>query len=120
MTTHHTDVFASTYQSIVELMAMHPRPTAIFAANDERAISAIAALTDHALRVPDDMAIVSIDNIGIAGMIRPGLTTGDVPKKQMATNALQVLMNQKQFQDRQAASVVLPVRLIVRDSCGGK
>ena len=120
LATDEADVFESTYQSTVEIIGMHPRPTAIFAANDERAISAMAALHDRGLRVPEDVAIVSIDNIGIAGMIRPGLTTVDVPKKRMAAYALQVLMMQKQFQNRQAASVVLPVQLIVRDSCGAK
>jgi DNA-binding LacI/PurR family transcriptional regulator len=118
--TDHAHVFESTYQATLQLIEMRPRPTAIFAANDERAISAIAALHDHALRVPQDMAIVSIDNISIAKMIRPGLTTVDVPKKRMAAYALQVLMMQKQFQNRQAASVVVPVQLIVRDSCGGR
>lgn len=119
-TTDQTHVLASAYQSTVEIIQMSPRPTAIFAANDESAISAIAALHDYGLRVPDDIAIVSIDNIGVAEMIRPGLTTVDVPKKRMAAYALQVLMLQKQFQNQQAASVVLPAQLIIRESCGAK
>ena len=95
-----------------------PRPTAIFAANDESAISAIAAMHDHGVRVPQEMAVVSIDNIGMAEMIRPSLTTVDIPKRRMATYAMQVLMMQKQFNSRQAASIVLPTELIVRESCG--
>ncbi len=119
-TTAQAHVLSSAYQSTVEIIQMSPRPTAIFAANDESAISAIAALHDHGLRVPDDVAIVSVDNIGVAEMIRPGLTTVDVPKKRMAAYALQVLMLQKQFQNRQAASVVVPTQLIIRESCGAK
>jgi DNA-binding LacI/PurR family transcriptional regulator len=119
-TIDQTHVLQSAYQSTVEIIQMHPRPTAIFAANDESAISAIAALQDHNLNVPEDIAIVSIDNIGLAGMIRPGLTTVDVPKKRMASYALQVLMLQEQFQDRPAASIVLPTKLVIRESCGAK
>jgi len=111
-------VLSAAYQSAVEILQMRPRPTAIFAANDESAISAIAALRDHGVRVPQDMAVVSIDNIGLAEMIRPSLTTVDVPKRRMASYAMQVLMLQKQFKDQQSASIVLPTELIVRESCG--
>jgi DNA-binding LacI/PurR family transcriptional regulator len=118
--TEQSHVLPSAYQSTVEILQLSPRPSAIFAANDESAISAMAALHDHGLSVPQDIAIVSIDNIGLAGAVRPGLTTVDVPKKRMASYALQILMLQEQFQDRQAASIVLPTELIIRESCGAK
>jgi len=111
-------VLPSAYQSTIEIIQMQPRPTAIFAANDESAISAIAALHDHGVRVPQDIAIVSIDNISLASMIRPSLTTVDIPKKRMAAYAMQVLMLQKEFKDQKSASIVLPTELIVRESCG--
>jgi DNA-binding LacI/PurR family transcriptional regulator len=113
-------VLSAAYQSTVEILQMQPRPTAIFAANDESAISAIAALHDHGIRVPQDVAVVSIDNIGLAEMIRPSLTTVDVPKRRMAAYAMQVLMLQKQFKDQKSASIVLPTELIIRESCGAK
>ena len=111
---------SSAYEATVEILQLNPRPTAIFAANDESAISAIAALHDYGIKVPQEIAIVSIDNIGIAEMIRPSLTTVDVPKRRMASYAMQVLMLQKQFKDQKAASIVLPTELIVRESCGAK
>jgi len=111
-------VLASSYQSTVQITRLEHRPTAIFAANDEMAISAIAALHDQGVRVPQDVAVVSIDNIDLAEMVRPSLTTVDVPKRRMAAYAMQVLMLKKQFRDQQSASVVLPTKLIVRESCG--
>jgi len=113
-------VLSSAYGATVEILQMHPRPTAIFAANDERAISAIAALHDHDVKVPQDIAIVSIDNIDVSKMIRPSLTTVDVPKRRMASYAMQVLMLKEQFKDQKAASIVLPTELIIRESCGAK
>jgi len=113
-------VLAAAYQSAVDILQIEPCPTALFAANDEGAISAIAAFHDHGVRVPQDIAVVSIDNIGLAEMIRPSLTTVDVPKRRMASYAMQVLMLQKQFKDQQSASIVLPTELIVRESCGAK
>jgi DNA-binding LacI/PurR family transcriptional regulator len=108
----------SAYVHAVDLLKMTPRPTAIFTANDESAIAAIAALHDLGLRVPEDVAITSIDDIELASMIRPALTTVDVPKRRMGAYAIQFLISQRELLSPQSASMVLPVELIVRDSCG--
>jgi DNA-binding LacI/PurR family transcriptional regulator len=115
-----SQVLASAYQLTLKIILSKPRPTAIFCANDESAISALAALRDHAIQIPEEIAVVSIDNIGLSGMIRPSLTTVDVPKRRMASYAMQILMLQKQFNNQQAASIVLPTELIIRESCGAK
>ena len=111
-------VIASAYDLTVEILKLNPLPTAIFAANDESAISAIAALHDHCIKVPEDIAIVSIDNIEMAAMIRPSLTTVDVPKKRMASYAMQLLLLNEQVEHQQSASLVVPTELIIRESCG--
>jgi len=113
-----SQVLSSAYDATVEILQLQPRPTAIFAANDESAISAIAALHDNCVKVPQDIAIVSIDNIDMARMIRPSLTTVDVPKRQMASYAMQLLLLKEQFKDQQSASIVVPTELIIRESCG--
>jgi DNA-binding LacI/PurR family transcriptional regulator len=115
-----SNVLTSAYDATVEILQLDPRPTAIFAANDESAISAIAALHDNCVKVPDEMAIVSIDNIEISKMIRPSLTTVDVPKREMASYAMQLLLLNEQFKDQQSASIVVPTELIIRESCGAK
>jgi DNA-binding LacI/PurR family transcriptional regulator len=116
--TDPTNMLPSSYELTTQILKLKPRPSAIFAVNDESAIAAIAAIQDQGLRVPDDIAIVSVDNTAVAALIRPGLTSVDVPKRRMATYALQVLMMQKQFEDNHAASIVLPTKLVVRESCG--
>lgn len=115
-----SNAIISAYESTAQILQLTPKPTAIFCANDESAISAIASLRDHGIRVPQDMAITSIDNIGMAEMIRPSLTTVDVPKKQMVDYAMQILLLHEQIRDQQSASIVLPIELIVRESCGAK
>lgn len=113
-------VISSAYDATVEILKLHPRPTAIFAANDESAISAIAALHDHCIKVPQDIAIVSIDNIEMAKMVRPSLTTVDIPKRRMASLAMQLILLQEQVEDQHPASIVVPTELIIRESCGTK
>jgi LacI family transcriptional regulator len=110
----------SAYQHTVDLLEAGKRPTAMFTANDESAIAAIAALHDRGLRVPDDVAITSIDDIELASMIRPALTTVNVPKRRMGRYAIQFLISQRDILSSQSASMVLPIELIVRDSCGAR
>jgi LacI family transcriptional regulator len=70
------------------------------------------------LTIPDDVAIVSIDNIELSSMVRPALTTVNVPQQELARHAVQFLIAQRDLPERQAASVLLPIELIVRESCG--
>jgi LacI family transcriptional regulator len=108
----------SAYQQTLDLLTSGKAITAIFASNDEAGIAAIAALHDQGLRVPDDVAITSIDDIELASMVRPALTTVNVPIRRMGTYAIQFLISQREILSPQAASIVLPIELIVRDSCG--
>ncbi len=110
----------SAYPLTIDLIKVDEPPTALFAANDEAAITAIAALHDSGLRVPDDIAIVSIDNIELASVIRPALTTVSVPQYNLGRYAIQFLMSRRDFSMPQPASMVLSVELIVRESCGAR
>ena len=94
--------------------------TAIFTATDEAAIGAMAAVKDFGLRVPEDIAVASIDNIELAGMVRPALTTVDIPKHLLARMAIQSLQTQKAFPGQSQVSTMLPTKLIIRESCGAK
>ncbi len=106
------------YQAVQALLALPRPPTALFTASDEVAIGALAALHDLGRRVPDDVALASIDDIEFAGIIRPALTTVHVPKEQFGVYALQMLAMRQAYPDSKPASVVLPTELVVRQSCG--
>ena len=110
----------SAYDIIARQIQSKVKFTAIFTATDEAAIGAMAAVKDHGLRVPEDVAIVSIDNIELASMVRPALTTVDIPRLALARFAIQSLQTQKAFPDQAQVSMLLPTKLIVRDSCGAK
>ena len=115
-----SNIYASSYPLTEKLLRVTPRPTALFTASDEIAISAMAALHDHGLSIPQDIALASIDNIEMASIVRPSLTTVDVPKRQMASLALQVLVAGKKNKKADPESLVLPTELIVRESCGAQ
>ena len=106
------------YEDMLQLLEVNPRPTAVFAANDEIAVGVLGALYDQNVRVPDEMAIVSIDDLPFAALLRPALTTVRVPRRQMGIQALRMLALQAAYPDTVPVSMVLPTELIVRQSCG--
>jgi LacI family transcriptional regulator len=113
-------ILPSAYELTVELMTTNPAMTALFAANDESAIAAMAAIHDYGLRVPEDIAIVSIDNTDIASLVRPALTTINIPRHEMGEYALRFLLSQRDHPMTPSPSMILPIELIVRESSGAK
>ncbi|WP_298287744.1 LacI family DNA-binding transcriptional regulator [Novosphingobium sp.] len=70
-----------------KLLAANPRPTAIFASNDEMAAGVLHAARKQGLSVPEDLSIVGFDDTAIAAHIWPPLTTVRWPIKAMAKSA---------------------------------
>ncbi len=108
------------YTGTLRLLKLKTPPTAIFAACDEVAIGVLGALQDQKLTVPNDMALISIDDIDLARIVRPALTTIRIPRQQMGTLALRILAMQAAYPDTQPVSTVLRTELVVRQSCGAK
>ena len=95
------------------------RPDAVFAANDMMAIGCLAALGEAGLRVPDDIALAGFDDIPIARYLAPALTTIRVPIAALGSAALEALVKAlKTPPTADNPTTVLPVELVVRNSCG--
>jgi LacI family transcriptional regulator len=73
------------------LFALDPRPTAIFASNDDMAAAAVAVAHRHGLDVPADIAICGYDDTAMATTIWPELTTIRQPVADMARAAIELL-----------------------------
>jgi len=108
------------YERAFQLLELSPRPTAMLAASDESAIGILRAFHERRVKVPDDVALVSIDDIELAAFVQPALTTVRVPRRQMGMYALHMLAMHEAHPHIQPASMVLPTELIVRQSCGAK
>ncbi|WP_019136605.1 LacI family DNA-binding transcriptional regulator [Cellulomonas massiliensis] len=75
-----------------ELLAAHPDLDGIFVASDLMATGALGVLAEHGRSVPDDVAVVGYDNIGVAATTTPPLTTVIQPVAAMARAAGSRLM----------------------------
>ncbi|MDB5439887.1 MAG: transcriptional regulator, LacI family [Caulobacteraceae bacterium] len=95
------------------LLALRPRPTAIFAANDEMAAGLLQAARNHSLRVPEELSIVGYDDFKIAMVVYPQLTTIRSPSRMIAQIAGEMLLGRKA---EDAAGDDLRPSLVVRGS----
>ncbi|HEX4214970.1 MAG TPA: LacI family DNA-binding transcriptional regulator [Candidatus Dormibacteraeota bacterium] len=96
------------------LRLQHP-PTAVVTINDMYAIGACAAAREESMRVPEDVSVVGFDDIVLAGLFNPPLTTVRQPLQEMARYAIDIVRERGHDED-QAASVVMAPRLVTRES----
>ncbi len=75
------------------LMALDTPPTAIIAGNDLAAIGAMAVLKRLGRRIPEDVAVVGYDNIEMAALYDPPLTTVAQPLYDMGAFAMQAILD---------------------------
>jgi LacI family transcriptional regulator len=93
-------------------------PRAIVCANDQTALGVMYALGQHGIDVPGDVAVTGFDDIPMARHLRPLLTTVRQPIQEIGATAFDVLHSMISNAVPAVRDVVLPTRLIVRESCG--
>jgi DNA-binding LacI/PurR family transcriptional regulator len=76
-----------------ELLATHPDLDGIVVASDLMALGAMRVLQRLGRRVPDDVALVGFDDLGVAERTTPPLTTVRQPVEQMAERATRLLLD---------------------------
>ncbi len=95
------------------------RPTALFATNNFIGFGVLKALQELGLRVPDDIAVVSFDDLPSSLVIFPFLTVAAQPAYEMGKKAVEILLNKLGSEpSEQCQEVVLPVEIVVRQSSG--
>jgi len=103
------------------LLALDPRPSAVFVANDQMAVGVLGALGDAGIRVPGDIAVAGFDDIEVAQYLNPPLTTVHVDAFRLGERAFERLMLRLDpTHDLRDAHEVLPTTLVVRASCGAR
>lgn len=100
------------------LLRNKPRPTAIFAANDDMAVAAIRAADRLGIKVPDEISVAGFDDIALAQQVLPRLSTIRQPLSKMAEHAATVLIAGSNGVGLDGGSMVVPATLQLRESTG--
>jgi LacI family transcriptional regulator len=101
-------------QAARSLMGLDPRPTAVFAVNDNTAVGALSAFEALGLSVPLDVSLVGYNDIPIVSHLPTPLTSVRVPFDQIASAALELLISGPQGDSGRVR--VAPPTLIPRRS----
>lgn len=88
----------------------------VFAHNDLSAAGALRSLRAAGMRVPDDVAVVGFDDVPLAAVIEPALTSVHQPLREMGTAAAGILLAEVHGTPKSAPRHVIATTLVVRDS----
>jgi DNA-binding LacI/PurR family transcriptional regulator len=108
----------SGYLQMNDLLAAENHISAVFVASDIVAIGAKAAIIEHGLKIPQDIALVGFDDVPLARYLDPPLSTVHLPANELATRASQMLIQIIQGDPPPKKQVLLETQLIIRKSCG--
>ena len=100
-----------------KIMAGSPYVTAVICGNDVLAAGAMMAARTKGIRIPQDVSIVGFDDIGVASVVSPALTTVRVPQVEMGRAAAATLLSLIEGEGP-VDSQCLPTELVIRGSLG--
>jgi DNA-binding LacI/PurR family transcriptional regulator len=106
-------------KALNQLMALNPRPTAVFTANDMMALGLIWAAREVGLQIPRDLSVVGLDNIRLAAEINPPLTTIALPQSEigrLAMESLLELFDRRKNAQEDGLALQVDTHLVIRNS----
>jgi len=105
-------------RAALRLLDLPIRPRAVFAGNDQMAYGALDTFRTRGVRVPEDIALAGFDDLAIARVMTPALTTVHQPIRALGGAAAERLIALAEGQGMTDHQTVLPLTLSIRDSCG--
>lgn len=106
------------YLAARRLLHRDPRPTALLVINDLLAFGVLRAIADFGLRVPQDVSVVSFDDINLSLYVNPRLTTVGINTSELGQAAAQAIFRRMRNPNLPTQIAELTGKLIVRDSTG--
>lgn len=98
------------------LLSGRETPTAIFAGSDIQALGVLHAANSLGIAVPEDLSVVGFDDLAIAELASPRLTTIHQPVREMAEQATRLLLELADAPTAEVTRVELATSLVVRES----
>jgi DNA-binding LacI/PurR family transcriptional regulator len=106
------------YAAMHELLEHPARPTAIFVANINQALGAVAAVRERGVRVPEELSLVCHDDDPLFGFLETPLTAVRMPLHELGSTAVDVLLEQIDGGAPRDVVIGTEPELVVRSSTG--
>lgn len=106
----------SGYEMAKRMIELKDLPTAILFASDPLAIGAYKAFQENNIRIPEDIAIVSFDDVEITEFLTPTLTTVSFPASELGMMAARLAEEKIKEKRNVPLKISLPAKLVLRES----
>ena len=117
MLVHHgSDTMQAGYQAARSFVMSTNRLTAVVAEDDFLAIGCLKYLTQHGIKVPDEVAVTGFDDILLSRMYEPPLSTISIPKKEIGFEAVSLILDRIKKPSAKKKQLIFKTDLIVRNS----
>ncbi|WP_431281123.1 LacI family DNA-binding transcriptional regulator [Humitalea sp. 24SJ18S-53] len=107
-------------EAAAQIWAMEKRPTAVICGNDVTAFGAIMGLQQRGLVIGRDVAVTGVGDVPEAAACQPGLTTLATNPRAIGQEAARLLLRRIADPAAPVEQVAMPVRMVVRASCGSR
>lgn len=119
---HHDAIYQgefnaeSGYEIMSNIIGRKKLQPAYIVASDAIAIGCLKALNEHQIKIPDEVSIISYNNISLAQYTIPALSTIDLNTNHLGTTAIETLHERIQSNRRLAKKIFIPTQLVKRES----
>jgi len=103
-------------QAVKQFLSQKKPPTAIFATSDLVAIALLREVQNRGLGVPEDISIMGFDNVPLASLTSPSLTTVAQPIYKMGVEATKLLIDHIEKKETTKRKIILDTELVIRES----
>lgn len=103
-------------EDIYKLLKCQQKPDAIFAVNDRKAVGAMLSLKKMNIKIGEEMGVIGFTNDPVSSIISPGLSTIAEPALEIGTKSCELLIQHITKKNFSPKEVVLPGKLIIRES----
>lgn len=104
------------YTQIIEFLKVNKKITAVFTTNNHLAVACLEAVKELNLRIPEDISIITFDDLELFRYTSPALSTIAQPLEGIGKKAVAILLDELKSHSKAPQKEILQTQLIIRES----
>lgn len=103
-------------KAVEELLKLKQPPTGIVVSDDLMSLGVLSTLEELGFHVPEDVSLVSFNNVYLSEITNPALTTVDIQIYQLGAQSAKALIEKTQSKAEPDKRIIIPYKIVYRDS----